>query len=83
MGNRLRLWWTLVAKRNTLANGEVLIRCVHGDEVSYPTAEVYLEVENEASSVAGVRLSQLRCSRDGREWNSLLPSRILIAAGSL
>ena len=35
----------LVAKRNTLANGEVLIRCVHGDEVSYPTAEVYLEVE--------------------------------------
>ncbi|XP_012671317.1 protein HIRA [Clupea harengus] len=44
---------------------------------------VYLEVENEASSVAGVRLSQLRCSRDGREWNSLLPSRILIAAGSL
>ncbi|KAL2091877.1 hypothetical protein ACEWY4_011675 [Coilia grayii] len=44
---------------------------------------VYLEVENEVSLVAGTRLSQLRCFRDGREWDSLLPSRILVASGSL
>ncbi|XP_076126488.1 protein HIRA [Alosa pseudoharengus] len=44
---------------------------------------VYLEVENEVSSVAGARLSQVRCTRDGREWEGLLPSRILIASGSL
>lgn len=44
---------------------------------------MYLEVENEVSLVAGARLSQLRCSRDGREWDSLLPSRIVSVAGSL
>ncbi|XP_063051137.1 protein HIRA [Engraulis encrasicolus] len=44
---------------------------------------VFLEVENEVSSVAGARLSQLRCNRDGREWDSILPSRILLASGSL
>ncbi|KAG9331349.1 hypothetical protein JZ751_019348 [Albula glossodonta] len=43
---------------------------------------VYLEVENEVSTVGGARLSQLRCSRDGREWDTLLASRILTAAGS-
>ncbi|TNM90067.1 hypothetical protein fugu_004301 [Takifugu bimaculatus] len=43
---------------------------------------VFLEVENEVSVVAGSRLSQLRCSRDGRDWNTLLPSSVLTAAGS-
>uniref|UniRef100_A0AAY4BS36 Protein HIRA n=1 Tax=Denticeps clupeoides TaxID=299321 RepID=A0AAY4BS36_9TELE len=43
---------------------------------------VYLEVENEVSTVSGSRLSQLRCCRDGREWDALLPSRITIATGS-
>ncbi|KAJ8391724.1 hypothetical protein AAFF_G00086740 [Aldrovandia affinis] len=43
---------------------------------------VYIEVENEVSAVGGARLSQLRCTRDGREWDVLLASRILTAAGS-
>lgn len=43
---------------------------------------VILEVENEVSVVAGTKLSQLRCSRDGREWNTLLPSSVVTAAGS-
>ncbi|XP_077942506.1 protein HIRA isoform X4 [Gasterosteus aculeatus] len=43
---------------------------------------VFLEVENEVSLVAGSKLSQLRCSRDGREWNTLLPSSVVTAAGS-
>lgn len=43
---------------------------------------VFLEVENEVSAVAGSRLSQLRCSKDGREWNTLLPSSVVTAAGS-
>ncbi|XP_061672220.1 protein HIRA isoform X3 [Syngnathoides biaculeatus] len=43
---------------------------------------VFLEVENEVTSAAGSRLSQLRCSRDGREWNTLLPSSVIAAAGS-
>ncbi|XP_077416701.1 protein HIRA [Vanacampus margaritifer] len=43
---------------------------------------VFLEVENEVTSAAGSRLSQLRCSRDGREWNTLLPSSVMAAAGS-
>lgn len=43
---------------------------------------VFLEVENEVSAVAGSKLSQLRCSRDGREWNTLLPSSVVTAAGS-
>uniref|UniRef100_A0A671Q759 Protein HIRA n=1 Tax=Sinocyclocheilus anshuiensis TaxID=1608454 RepID=A0A671Q759_9TELE len=42
----------------------------------------YLEVENEVSVVSGSRLSQLKWSREGREWDVLLPSRIIIAAGS-
>ncbi|XP_069562018.1 protein HIRA isoform X2 [Brachyistius frenatus] len=43
---------------------------------------VFLEVENEVSTVAGSKLSQLRCSRDGRDWNTLLPSSMVTAAGS-
>lgn len=43
---------------------------------------MFLEVENEVSLVAGSKLSQLRCSRDGREWNTLLPSSVVTAAGS-
>ncbi|XP_033974150.1 protein HIRA isoform X2 [Trematomus bernacchii] len=43
---------------------------------------MFLEVENEVSVVAGSKLSQLRCSRDGRDWNTLLPSSVVTAAGS-
>ncbi|XP_054586287.2 protein HIRA isoform X1 [Nothobranchius furzeri] len=43
---------------------------------------VFLEVENEVSMVAGSKLSQLRCSKDGRNWNTLLPSSVVTAAGS-
>ncbi|XP_029961281.1 protein HIRA-like [Salarias fasciatus] len=43
---------------------------------------VFVEVENEVSAVAGSKLSQLRCSRDGRDWNTLLPSSVVLAAGS-
>ncbi|KAI4820997.1 hypothetical protein KUCAC02_028950 [Chaenocephalus aceratus] len=43
---------------------------------------MFLEVENEVSVVAGSKLSQLRCSRDGRDWNTLLPSSVITAAGS-
>ncbi|XP_061836451.1 protein HIRA [Nerophis lumbriciformis] len=43
---------------------------------------VFLEVENEVTAVAGSRLSQLRCSRDGHDWNTLLSSSVLAAAGS-
>ncbi|XP_058492471.1 protein HIRA isoform X1 [Solea solea] len=43
---------------------------------------VFVEVENDVSVVAGSRLSQLRCSRDGRDWNTLLPSSVVTAAGS-
>uniref|UniRef100_A0A667WD52 Protein HIRA n=1 Tax=Myripristis murdjan TaxID=586833 RepID=A0A667WD52_9TELE len=43
---------------------------------------VFLEVENDVSVVAGSKLSQLRCSRDGREWDTLLPSSVVTAAGS-
>ncbi|KAI7813228.1 putative protein HIRA, partial [Triplophysa rosa] len=45
-------------------------------------AITYLEVENEISVVSGARLSQLKWSREGREWETLLPSRIMIATGS-
>ncbi|KAM3868468.1 protein HIRA [Diretmus argenteus] len=43
---------------------------------------VFLEVENEVTLVAATRLSQLRCSRDGRDWDTLLPSSVITAAGS-
>ncbi|TRY87711.1 hypothetical protein DNTS_018536 [Danionella cerebrum] len=42
----------------------------------------YLEVENEVSVVSGARLSQLKWSREGRDWDMLLPSRIITASGS-
>ncbi|XP_056602974.1 protein HIRA [Triplophysa dalaica] len=45
-------------------------------------AITYLEVENEISVVSGARLSQLKWSREGRDWETLLPSRIMIATGS-
>ncbi|RXN30829.1 HIRA protein [Labeo rohita] len=45
-------------------------------------AVTYLEVENEVSVVSGARLSQLKWSREGREWDTLLPSRIIVATGS-
>lgn len=43
---------------------------------------VSVEVENEVSVLSGSRLSQLRCSRDGKDWDTLLPSPVLCAAGS-
>ncbi|RVE68917.1 hypothetical protein OJAV_G00095980 [Oryzias javanicus] len=43
---------------------------------------VFLEVENELTVVAGSKLRQLRCSRDGRDWSTLLPSSVMAAAGS-
>lgn len=43
---------------------------------------VSVEVENEVSVLAGSKLSQLRCSRDGRDWETLLPSSVLCAAAS-
>ncbi|XP_066510936.1 protein HIRA-like [Hoplias malabaricus] len=43
---------------------------------------LYLEVENEVFIVAGARISQVRCSRDGREWDVVLPSRITMVTGS-
>uniref|UniRef100_A0A8C9T520 Protein HIRA n=1 Tax=Scleropages formosus TaxID=113540 RepID=A0A8C9T520_SCLFO len=45
-------------------------------------SSVFVEVENEVSTVGGVRFSQLRCTREGREWDTLLTSRILTVAGS-
>uniref|UniRef100_A0A8C9VZN0 Protein HIRA n=1 Tax=Scleropages formosus TaxID=113540 RepID=A0A8C9VZN0_SCLFO len=51
--------------------------------VAAPSASsVFVEVENEVSTVGGVRFSQLRCTREGREWDTLLTSRILTVAGS-
>ncbi|XP_012886958.1 PREDICTED: protein HIRA [Dipodomys ordii] len=43
---------------------------------------MYIEVENEVTAVAGVRLSRLKCNREGKEWETVLTSRILTAAGS-
>ncbi|XP_068594513.1 protein HIRA [Brachionichthys hirsutus] len=43
---------------------------------------IFLEVENEVSVVAGSKLSQVRCARDGRVWTTLLPSSVVTAAGS-
>ncbi|XP_035385434.1 protein HIRA [Electrophorus electricus] len=42
----------------------------------------YVEVENEVSVVAGARISQLRCCREKSEWDIVLPSRIVLTAGS-
>uniref|UniRef100_A0A6I8MXS9 Protein HIRA n=1 Tax=Ornithorhynchus anatinus TaxID=9258 RepID=A0A6I8MXS9_ORNAN len=43
---------------------------------------VYLEVENEVAGVGGARLSRLKCTREGRGWENVLPGRVLTAAGS-
>ncbi|NXT85510.1 HIRA protein, partial [Zapornia atra] len=43
---------------------------------------MYLEVENEMTTVGGSKLSRLKCNREGKEWETVLTSRILSAAGS-
>ncbi|XP_007119132.1 protein HIRA isoform X4 [Physeter macrocephalus] len=43
---------------------------------------MYIEVENEVTAVGGIKLSRLKCSREGKEWETVLTSRILTAAGS-
>ncbi|XP_063518914.1 protein HIRA isoform X8 [Pongo pygmaeus] len=43
---------------------------------------MYIEVENEVTVVGGVKLSRLKCNREGKEWETVLTSRILTAAGS-
>ncbi|KAF1471485.1 Protein HIRA, partial [Eudyptula minor novaehollandiae] len=43
---------------------------------------MYLEVENEMTTVGGSKLSRLKCNREGKEWETVLTSRIVTAAGS-
>ncbi|XP_047618388.1 protein HIRA isoform X5 [Phacochoerus africanus] len=43
---------------------------------------MYIEVENEVTTVGGTKLSRLKCSREGKEWETVLTGRILTAAGS-
>ncbi|NWU17031.1 HIRA protein, partial [Cephalopterus ornatus] len=43
---------------------------------------MYLEVENEMTTVGGSKLSRLKCNREGKEWETVLTSRVLAAAGS-
>ncbi|NWW13947.1 HIRA protein, partial [Oreocharis arfaki] len=43
---------------------------------------MYLEVENEMTTVGCSKLSRLKCNREGKEWETVLTSRILAAAGS-
>ncbi|KAM4708515.1 protein HIRA [Discoglossus pictus] len=43
---------------------------------------MYIEVENEVTAVGGSRLSRLKCLREGKEWETVLTSRVLAAAGS-
>ncbi|NWS42778.1 HIRA protein, partial [Probosciger aterrimus] len=43
---------------------------------------MYLEVENEITTVGGSKLSRLKCNREGKEWQTVLTSRILTVAGS-
>uniref|UniRef100_A0A452ILA7 Protein HIRA n=1 Tax=Gopherus agassizii TaxID=38772 RepID=A0A452ILA7_9SAUR len=43
---------------------------------------MYIEVENEMTTVGGSKLSRLKCNREGKEWETVLTSRILTAAGS-
>ncbi|NXW70765.1 HIRA protein, partial [Hirundo rustica] len=43
---------------------------------------MYLEVENEMTTVGGSKLSRLKCNREGKEWETVVTSRILAAAGS-
>ncbi|KAM9446247.1 protein HIRA [Clarias gariepinus] len=42
----------------------------------------YLEVDNELCVVAGSRISQLRFSTNGRDWNTVLTSRVVTATAS-
>uniref|UniRef100_A0A8C6ZLC6 Protein HIRA n=1 Tax=Nothoprocta perdicaria TaxID=30464 RepID=A0A8C6ZLC6_NOTPE len=37
---------------------------------------------NEMTTVGGLKLSRLKCNREGKEWETVLTSRILTAAGS-
>nr|XP_042134034.1 protein HIRA-like [Peromyscus maniculatus bairdii] len=45
---------------------------------------MYIEVENEVTAAAagGIRFSRLKCRREGKEWETVLTSRVLTAAGS-
>ncbi|CAI5797362.1 protein HIRA isoform X1 [Podarcis lilfordi] len=43
---------------------------------------MYIEVENDITAVGGSKLSRLKCNREGKEWETVLTSRILSAAGS-
>ncbi|XP_053326873.1 protein HIRA isoform X2 [Spea bombifrons] len=43
---------------------------------------IYIEVENEIRTVGGSKLSRLKCLREGKEWETVLTSQILAAAGS-
>ncbi|XP_015277306.1 PREDICTED: protein HIRA-like, partial [Gekko japonicus] len=43
---------------------------------------MYIEVENDITSAGGSKLSRLKCNREGKEWETVLTSRILSAAGS-
>ncbi|XP_052583957.1 protein HIRA-like [Peromyscus californicus insignis] len=43
---------------------------------------MYIEVENEVTAVGGGRLSRLKCNRGGKEWETVLTSHVLTAAGS-
>uniref|UniRef100_A0A670ZGR4 Protein HIRA-like C-terminal domain-containing protein n=3 Tax=Pseudonaja textilis TaxID=8673 RepID=A0A670ZGR4_PSETE len=43
---------------------------------------MYIEVENEITTVGGAKLSRLKCNREGKEWETVLTSQILSAAGS-
>uniref|UniRef100_A0A8C9T945 Protein HIRA n=1 Tax=Scleropages formosus TaxID=113540 RepID=A0A8C9T945_SCLFO len=60
----------------------VTLQKVFSLQVGVCPSSVFVEVENEVSTVGGVRFSQLRCTREGREWDTLLTSRILTVAGS-
>ncbi|KAM8961120.1 protein HIRA isoform 2-T2 [Pelodytes ibericus] len=43
---------------------------------------MYIEVENEFRTVGGSKLSRLKCLGEGKEWETVLTTRILAAAGS-
>ncbi|XP_068956919.1 protein HIRA isoform X1 [Petaurus breviceps papuanus] len=43
---------------------------------------LYIEVENDVTTGGGLKLSRLKCTREGKEWETVLTSRILTAAGS-
>uniref|UniRef100_A0A8C2F6J1 Protein HIRA n=1 Tax=Cyprinus carpio TaxID=7962 RepID=A0A8C2F6J1_CYPCA len=77
------LWKTTVSKSTNRACSDLQLIIKTRTKIHKTTdAIAYLEVENEVSVVSGARLSQLKWSRDGREWDTLLTSRITIATGS-